>query len=69
MVSVRQPAYSCHPFVWRRVSGGIIEPMEIYQMNRYMPLTGVDCSPAALLIDTQAPVSYTHLTLPTKRIV
>ncbi|MCQ6257541.1 hypothetical protein [Pseudomonas sp. Q11] len=29
-------------------------------MNRYMPLTGVDCSPAALLIDTQAPLDVLH---------
>ncbi|WP_122566630.1 hypothetical protein [Pseudomonas viridiflava] len=31
-------------------------------MNRYMPLTGVDCSPAALLIDTQAPLDVLHET-------
>ena len=23
-VPVRQPAYSCHPFVWRRMRGGSI---------------------------------------------
>lgn len=25
-------------------------------MNRYMPITGVDCVPATLLIDTEAPL-------------
>ncbi|MFL7961063.1 hypothetical protein ACEI36_02260 [Pseudomonas kielensis] len=25
-------------------------------MNRYMPITGVDCIPATLLIDTEAPL-------------
>lgn len=24
-------------------------------MNRYMPITGIDCTPATLLIDTEAP--------------
>ncbi|QXI54288.1 hypothetical protein [Pseudomonas alvandae] len=25
-------------------------------MNRYMPITGIDCTPATLLIDTEAPL-------------
>ena len=25
-------------------------------MNRYMPITGIDCIPATLLIDTEAPL-------------
>ena len=25
-------------------------------MTRYMPITGVDCTPATLLIDTEAPL-------------
>ncbi|AHL32077.1 hypothetical protein CD58_03860 [Pseudomonas brassicacearum] len=25
-------------------------------MNRYMPVTGIDCTPATLLIDTEAPL-------------
>lgn len=29
---------------------------EIFKMNRYMPITGIDCVPATLLIDTEAPL-------------
>lgn len=29
-------------------------------MNRYMPLTGHDCTVPALLIDTQAPLDVLH---------
>ena len=29
-------------------------------MNRYQPITGIDCTPAALLIDTQAPLDVLH---------
>ncbi|WP_262383259.1 hypothetical protein [Pseudomonas gessardii] len=29
-------------------------------MNRYMPLTGHDCTIPALLIDTQAPLDVLH---------
>ena len=31
-------------------------------MNRYMPITGLDCTPASLLIDTQAPLDVLHET-------
>jgi len=55
-VPVRQPAYSCHPIVWRRLSDGISQSNRDLQMNRYMPLTGIDLIPASLLIDTQAPL-------------
>ncbi|WP_055129527.1 hypothetical protein [Pseudomonas mediterranea] len=27
-------------------------------MTRYMPITGVDCTPATLLIDTEAPLDF-----------
>lgn len=30
--------------------------IEALAMNRYIPITGVDCTPATLLIDTQAPL-------------
>ena len=29
-------------------------------MARYMPITGIDCSIASLLIDTEAPVDVLH---------
>ena len=29
-------------------------------MHRYQPTTGIDCTPAALLIDTQAPLDVLH---------
>lgn len=29
-------------------------------MHRYQPITGIDCTPAALLIDTQAPLDVLH---------
>ena len=29
-------------------------------MNRYQPITGIDCTPAALLIDTLAPLDVRH---------
>jgi hypothetical protein len=31
-------------------------------MNRYMPITGVDCNRASLLIDTEAPLDVLHET-------
>ena len=31
-------------------------------MNRYIPITGIDCTPASLLIDTQAPLDVMHAT-------
>lgn len=31
-------------------------------MQRYTPITGIDCTPAALLIDTQAPLDVLHAT-------
>ncbi|MBD9463259.1 hypothetical protein [Pseudomonas sp. Pdm06] len=31
-------------------------------MQRYIPITGIDCTPAALLIDTQAPLDVLHAT-------
>jgi hypothetical protein len=31
-------------------------------MDRYMPVTGIDCSIAALLIDTEAPLDVLHET-------
>jgi hypothetical protein len=37
---------------WRLLANQI----EIFTMNRYMPLTGIDLVPASLLIDTQAPL-------------
>ena len=29
-------------------------------MHRCQPITGIDCTPAALLIDTQAPLDVLH---------
>ena len=31
-------------------------------MDQYMPVTGIDCSIAALLIDTEAPLDVMHET-------
>ncbi|MFL6967024.1 MULTISPECIES: hypothetical protein [Pseudomonas] len=31
-------------------------------MERYIPITGIDCSPASLLIDSQAPLDVLHAT-------
>lgn len=31
-------------------------------MERYVPITGIDCNPASLLIDTQAPLDVLHAT-------
>ncbi|MDQ0125514.1 hypothetical protein J2W17_004480 [Pseudomonas lini] len=31
-------------------------------MDRYMPVTGIDCSSASLLIDTKAPMDVLHET-------
>jgi hypothetical protein len=31
-------------------------------MERYIPITGIDCSPASLLIDSQAPLDILHAT-------
>ncbi|PWK31816.1 hypothetical protein LOY55_03550 [Pseudomonas sp. B21-040] len=31
-------------------------------MDRYMPVTGIDCTIASLLIDTQAPLDVLHET-------
>lgn len=31
-------------------------------MERYVPITGIDCTPASLLIDTQAPLDVLHAT-------
>jgi len=31
-------------------------------MQRYTPITGIDCTPATLLIDTQAPLDVLHAT-------
>lgn len=31
-------------------------------MNRYMPITGIDCNIASLLIDTEAPLDVLHET-------
>jgi len=33
---------------------------EVVPMNRYMPLTGHDCTVPALIIDTQAPLEVLH---------
>ena len=33
---------------------------EVVPMNRYMPLTGHDCTVPALIIDTQAPLDVLH---------
>ncbi|WP_200868896.1 hypothetical protein [Pseudomonas brassicacearum] len=30
-------------------------------MNPYIPITGVDCTPATLFIDTQAPLDFALL--------
>ena len=31
-------------------------------MKRYIPITGIDCTPASLLIDSQAPLDVLHAT-------
>lgn len=31
-------------------------------MERYIPITGIDCTPASLLIDSQAPLDVLHAT-------
>lgn len=31
-------------------------------MERYVPITGIDCTPASLLIDTQAPLDVLYAT-------
>nr|BFE96132.1 hypothetical protein GCM10020185_66680 [Pseudomonas brassicacearum subsp. brassicacearum] len=31
-------------------------------MERYVPITGIDCTPASLLIDTEAPLDVLHAT-------
>lgn len=53
---------AAHRLAGRFVKQSTLKPKEVVVMERYRPVTGIDCTVASLLIDTEAPLDVLHET-------